>query len=65
MTYPMSPLKRALLPRQEVAVAVLYWHSHDDAKNSRFFRILAAVGQFLHPVGAPNDWLSQRSRTGT
>ena len=37
MTYPMSPLKRALLPRREGAVTVGYWHAHDDAKNSRFF----------------------------
>ena len=37
MTYPMSPLKRALLPRREGAVTVGYWHVHDDAKNSRFF----------------------------
>jgi hypothetical protein len=37
VTYPMSPLKRALLPRREGAVTVGYWHVHDDAKNSRFF----------------------------
>jgi hypothetical protein len=38
MTYPMSPSKRALLPRREVAVTVPYWHARDDAKNSSFFR---------------------------
>ena len=37
MTYPMSPSKRALLPRREVAVTVPYWHARDDAKNSSFF----------------------------
>jgi hypothetical protein len=38
MTHPMSPSKRALLPRQEVAVTVGYWRARNDAKNSRFFR---------------------------
>ena len=38
MTCPMSPSKRVLLPRQEVAVTVGYWRTRDDAKNSRFFR---------------------------
>ena len=38
MTCPMSPSKRALLPRQEVAVTVGYWRARDNAKNSRFFR---------------------------
>ena len=37
MTCLMSPLKRALLPRQEVSVTVGYWRARDDAKNSRFF----------------------------
>jgi len=37
MMCPMSPLKRALLPRQEVSVTVGYWRARDDAKNSRFF----------------------------
>jgi len=37
MTCPMSPSKRALLPRREVAVTVGYWSAHDDVKNSRFF----------------------------
>ena len=38
MTCPMSPSKRALLPRREVAVTVGYWRTRDDAKNSRFVR---------------------------
>jgi hypothetical protein len=38
MTFSMSPSKRALLARQEVAVTVGYWLMRKDAKNSRFFR---------------------------
>jgi len=37
MTCPMSPSKRALLPRREVAVTVGYWRARNDAKNCRFF----------------------------
>jgi len=37
MTCPMSPSKRALLPRWEVAVMVGYWRARNDAKNNRFF----------------------------
>ena len=33
MTCPMSPSKRALLPRREVAVTVWYQRARDDAKN--------------------------------
>jgi len=38
MTCPMSPSKHALLPQREVAVTIGYWRTHNDAKNSRFFR---------------------------
>jgi len=38
MTCPMSLSKRALLPRQEVAVTVGYCRARNAAKNSRFFR---------------------------
>jgi hypothetical protein len=38
MTCPMSPSKRALLPRREVAVTVRYQRVRDDAKNCLFFR---------------------------
>ena len=38
MTCPISPSKRALLPRQEVAVTVRYQRACDDAKNCLFFR---------------------------
>ena len=41
----MSPSKRTLLPRQEVAVLVGYWRAHDNAKNSRFFRGSAQRGK--------------------
>ncbi len=37
MTCPMSPPKRALLPRWEVAVTVRYQRARDDAKNCLFF----------------------------
>ena len=38
MTCPMSPSKRVLLPRREVAVTVRYQRARDDAKNCLFFR---------------------------
>ncbi len=38
MTCPMSPSKRALLPRREVAVTVRYQRARNDAKNCLFFR---------------------------
>jgi hypothetical protein len=38
MTCPMSPSKRALLPRREVAVTVRYQRARDDEKNCQFFR---------------------------
>ncbi len=37
MTCPMSPSKRALLPRREVAVTARYQRARDDAKNCQFF----------------------------
>jgi len=36
MTYPMSWLKRAVLPRWEVASTVWYWW-HDDVSSNRLF----------------------------
>jgi len=54
MTYPMSLSKRALLPRQEVAVTVRYWRAHEDAKNSRLFLVGARGGGsgMIHPADA-------------
>ena len=37
MTCPMSPSKRALLPRREVAVTARYQRARDDVKNCQFF----------------------------
>jgi hypothetical protein len=37
MTCPMSPSKRTLLLRREVAVTVRYQRARDDAKNCLFF----------------------------
>jgi hypothetical protein len=37
MTYRMSPLKRALLPQQEVAVTVQYWQRATMRKIVDFF----------------------------
>ena len=37
MTCLMSPSKRVLLPRREVAVTVWYQRVRDDAKNCLFF----------------------------
>ncbi len=50
MTCPMSPSKRALLPRREVAVTVGYWRARNDAKNSRFFR--GSAKHDTHPADA-------------